>query len=121
MPCWAPRPQENSAPGWRRVYLSVRTEAFASHDNPYLFVNRTTRYDHRPVTQPYLSRRIRHAGVTQQQLRFTCLSTYAQEVGPRLLVDALGVSPSHADRYQRFLAYRAEQAVAGFYPALPHC
>lgn len=102
-----------------KMYLSVRTEDFASLGNPYLFANRTTRYSHRPVTQRYLSRRIRCAGVTQQQLRFTCLSTYAQEAGPRLLVDALGVSPSQADRYQRFLAYRAEQAVSDLYQAFP--
>jgi integrase len=101
------------------VYLSARAEDSASDGNPYLFANRTTRYSHRPVSRRYLARLIRRAGVTQQQLRFTCLSTYAQEVGPRLLVDALGVSPSHADRYQRFLAYRAEQAVADFRQVLP--
>lgn len=101
------------------TYLSDRSEGFASDGNPYLFANRTTRYNHRPVNQRYLSELIRRSGVTQQQLRFTCLSTYAQEVGPRLLVDALGISPSHADRYQRFLAYRAEQAVADFYQAFP--
>lgn len=101
------------------VYLSARAEDSASDGNPYLFTNRTTRYNHRPVTRRYLARLIRRADVTQQQMRFTCLSTYAQEVGPRLLVDALGDSPSQADRYQRFLAYRAEQAVADLYQAVP--
>jgi integrase len=101
------------------MYLSDRTEGFTPNGNPYLFANRTTRYNHRPVTRRYLSRRIRRAGVTQQQLRFTCLSTYAQEAGPRLLVDALGVSPTQADRYQRFLAYRAELAVSDLYQAFP--
>jgi integrase len=101
------------------VYISARSEDSASDGNPYLFANRTTRYNHRPVTRRYLTRLIRRAGVTQQQLRFTCLSTYAQEAGPRLLVDALGVSPSQAGRYQSFLAYRAEQAVADLYQEFP--
>jgi integrase len=102
------------------TYLEVRRTDPARALNPHLFTNQANRYHTGPVSQRYLAKYVkRRAGVTQQQLRWTCLAMYAQESGPRLLIDALGLSPPQAGRYQNFLAYRADQALVDFPPATP--
>jgi integrase len=102
------------------AYIQARAADPVLALNPYLVVNRANRYHTDPVSQRYLAKYLkRRAGVTQQDLRWSCLAMYAQESGPRLLIDALGLSPTQAGRYQHFLAYRADQALADFHPATP--
>jgi len=94
------------------AYLAVRPSGPATRHNPHLVLNAHSRFTAGPVTQRYLGRRLRPLGLSLRALRMTCLSTVAQESGPRLLVDAFGLSPTQAGRYQRFLAHRADQALA---------
>jgi integrase len=109
-----PVPLALDALTWRALeaYLAVRPSAPAYRHNPHLVLNASSRFTADPVTQRYLRLRLRPSGRSPQALRMTCLSTVAQESGPRLLVDAFGLSPTQAGRYQRFLAYRADQALA---------
>ena len=94
------------------AYLAVRPSGRAFQHNRHLVVNDQSRFTPEPVSGRYLSQRMRHGGVSLKHLRMTCLSTVAQESGPRLLVQAFGLSPTQASRYHRILAYRADAALA---------
>jgi site-specific recombinase XerD len=95
-----------------QAYLTVRLADPMVRQNPHLLVSQGGRHTRRPVSSAFLTTRMKkRVGVTVKQLRMTALSTIAQESGPRVLVDAFGLSPTQAGRYQRFLAYRADQAL----------
>ena len=87
------------------AYLQGRSPGANSH----LIISAHSRFTTAPIPAKYLQTQLRAAGVTPRFLRMTCLSTIAQESGPRLLVDAFGLSPTQAERYQRFLVHRAER------------
>jgi integrase len=95
-----------------QAYLAIRPVGPASSGNPHLIVNDYSRFTRSPVSRNFLKQLMRPYGVTPAGLRASCLVTVAQENGPRLLIDGFGLSATQAGRYQRFLAYRAEQAMA---------
>lgn len=98
---------------WRALeaYLALRPSGLAIDHNHHVVINRESRFTAEPVSQRYLLHRMQRRGVTLKHLRMTCLSTVAQESGPRLLVQAFGLSPTQASRYHTFLAYRAQEAL----------
>ena len=87
------------------AYLQRRSPGPNSH----LITSAHSRLTTAPIRAKYLQTQLHPGGVTPRFLRMTCLSTIAHECGPRLLVDAFGLSPTQAERYQRFLVHRAER------------
>lgn len=94
------------------AYVAIRPVMPASAGNPHLIVNYHSRFTRSPVSSRFIMHLMRPYGVTLAGLRASCLVTVAQESGPRLLIDGFGLSATQAGRYQRFLAHRAEQAMA---------
>ena len=98
---------------WRVLegYLAIRPSGPAFEHNTHLILSDRSRSTAGPVSGPFFGRPLRRQRLSVRALRMTCFATVAQESGPRLLVDAFGLSPTQADRYQRFLAYRADAAL----------
>lgn len=67
--------------------------------NPHLFVNRSSKVGHEPVSQDYLELRLARVGVTPRQLRATRLAHLVTVMDPILVASAFGIKNGAALHY----------------------
>jgi len=78
----------------------------------YLFISNQAKFDEAPVPEQYLPQRVRAlTGHMPRCLRITCFTAVSARYGPQYLVEAFGLSLTHASRYGNLKEYLLEEEV----------
>jgi len=77
-----------------------------------VFISNQTKLDDKPMTQEYVSKKVRAlTGHTPQCLRITCFTALSARYGPQYLVEAFGLSLTQAARYAKMEEFLLEEEV----------
>jgi len=69
-------------------------------------------YENKPLGARAILKKVKElTGCTSQQLRITCYHSFSARFGPLMLIDAFGLSKTHASRYGRFEEYLLEEEI----------
>lgn len=93
-------------------YLKMRKSFPNSHDKEYLFIRRKRSgiYDDINVNKEFICKCVKNfSGFTPQTLRITCLTAMANLNGPQFLIEAYGISQTHAGRFGKYEDYLLEE------------
>ena len=78
----------------------------------YLFISNQRRLDDRPLRKDYAGRKVpAFTGHTPQRLWISCFAALSARYGPQYLVEAFGVSLTHASRYGKIEEFLLEEEV----------
>lgn len=78
----------------------------------YLFISNQAKFDEQPVPEQYVPQRVRAlTGHTPRCLRITCLTAVSARYGPQYLIEAFGLSLTHASRYGNLKEYLLEEEI----------
>jgi integrase len=92
--------------------LKQRQELPYAKKKSYLFISNQTKLDDKPMTQEYVSKKVRAlTGHTPQCLRITCFTALSARYGPQYLVEAFGLSLDQAARYGKMEEFLLEEEV----------
>lgn len=76
----------------------------------YLFISNQAKFDEQPVPEQYVAQRVRSlTGHTPRCLRITCFTAVSARYGPQYLIEAFGLSLTHASRYGNLKEYLLEE------------
>ena len=92
--------------------LKQRQELPYAKKKSYVFISNQTKLDDKPMTQEYVSKKVRAlTGHTPQCLRITCFTALSARYGPQYLVEAFGLSLTQAARYAKMEEFLLEEEV----------
>jgi hypothetical protein len=78
----------------------------------YLFISNQRRLDDRPVRKDYAGSKVRaFTGYSPQRLWISCFTALSARYGPQYLVEAFGVSLTHASRFGKMEEFLLEEEV----------
>lgn len=93
-------------------FLLKRQHVPYAKSRSHLFLSNQAKFDEVPVPEQYVPQRIRAlTGHTPRRLRITCFTALCARYGPQYLVEAFGLSLTHASRYGNFKEYLLEEEV----------
>ncbi len=93
-------------------FLRQRQALPYAKQKSYLFISNQTTLDDKPMTQQYVSKKVRAlTGHTPQCLRITCFAALSARYGPQYLVEAFGLSLDQAARYGKMEEFLLEEEV----------
>jgi integrase len=76
----------------------------------YLFISNQAKFNEQPVPEQYVPQRVRAlTGHTPRCLRITCFTAMSARYGPQYLIEAFGLSLTHASRYGNLKEYLLEE------------
>ncbi len=93
-------------------FLRKRKELPYARQRSYLVISNYRTLNEKPLDKSVFGRKVRgFTKCTPQRLRMTCFAALAEQYGPQYLVEACGLSLTHAGRYAKIEEYLLEEEV----------
>ena len=93
-------------------FLLLRRELPYAKQKNYLIINNQKKLADKPLDTHALTQKVRiFSGHTPSRLKMSCLTALAAQYGPQYLVDAFGVSLTHAARFGKMEEFLLEEEV----------